>query len=243
MSGGDGEQDDAEAAAVLERFRATLRSVAVWEDPPADLGDRIVAQVNSLRAGDRRPVRAPRRRRRRAPAALDDERRRRRGGGWLWPALPWLRPPSSPSLPVRCSRAATTTSASVEPVADVELLPTELGGGGIGRRQRRRRRGRLRHQHRRHRPAASAGGAVLRGLAARRRQRRLGQRRHLPHARRRRPSRAVVGRPDRSLPAAGRHVRGRGLDRRARRRPPRRPAPAAAPAPDGCSARIASRGA
>ena len=46
-SGGDGEHGDAEAAAMLERFGATLRSAAVWEDLPDDLGDRIIAQVDS----------------------------------------------------------------------------------------------------------------------------------------------------------------------------------------------------
>jgi hypothetical protein len=49
-SGGNGEQRDAETAAMLERFGATLRSTAVWEDPPDDLADRVLAEVDALRA-------------------------------------------------------------------------------------------------------------------------------------------------------------------------------------------------
>ena len=52
MSGGAGEHGDAESAAMLGRFGTTLRRAAVWEEPPDDLGDRIIAQVDALRAGD-----------------------------------------------------------------------------------------------------------------------------------------------------------------------------------------------
>jgi hypothetical protein len=34
-SGGRGEQDDADTAALLEPFGATLRSAAVWDEPTA----------------------------------------------------------------------------------------------------------------------------------------------------------------------------------------------------------------
>ena len=214
---------------MLERFGATLRSAAVWEDPPDDLGDRIVAQVNTLRAAASStdpsaptptPTPPP-------PASLDEERRRRHGRGWLWPGLAV----AAAALVAFAAGALLTggddDQRSREPVADVELTPTDLGAGGIGRRHGRRRRRRILHQHRRRRPAAGAGGGVLRGLVARHGDRRLGQRRHVPHARRRRPSGAVVRGPDRSLPGAGRHLRGRRVDRRRpRRHPPRRPAPA-----------------
>ena len=87
-SGGEGEQVDAEAAAMLERFGATLRSAAVWDEPPDDLGDRIVAQVGALRTGDGHAgtttttTSAPA-----APVELEDARRRRKDVSWLWPGL------------------------------------------------------------------------------------------------------------------------------------------------------------
>ena len=127
MSGGDGAQGDAEAAEVLERFRTTLGSVAVWEDPPAGLGDRIIAQVNSLRDDDRQPAPSTEDAGRAVPAALDDERRRRR---WLWPGL------AAAAAAVVAFAAGALLMAgdddgrrSLEPIADIELLPTELGAG------------------------------------------------------------------------------------------------------------------
>ena len=64
---GDGEHDDAETAAMLERFGATLRSAAVWEDLPDDLADRVAAQVDALRSGDGQIGTTRRRARRRLP--------------------------------------------------------------------------------------------------------------------------------------------------------------------------------
>ena len=130
MSAGNGEQDDAEATAMLEPFRGTLRSVAVWEDPPADLGDRIVSQVNTLRAAASStdpsaptptPTPPP-------PASLDEERRRRHGRGWLWPGLA-----VAAAAVVAFAAGALLTGGdddqrSRESVADVELSPTDLGG-------------------------------------------------------------------------------------------------------------------
>ena len=56
MNGGAGEHGDPETAAILERFGTTLRRAAVWEDPPDDLDDRIMAEVAALaqRRGSRR---------------------------------------------------------------------------------------------------------------------------------------------------------------------------------------------
>jgi hypothetical protein len=127
-SGGNGEHDDAEAAAMLERFGATLRSVAVWEEPPADLGERIVAKVDALRTSDAAdttgviavPV---------AAAGDVGPRRRRRDSSWLWPGLA-----VAAAALVAFAAGALLTGGdddrrSVEPVADVELTPTELGSG------------------------------------------------------------------------------------------------------------------
>ena len=200
---------------MLGRFGATLRSAAVWEEPPDDLGERVFAQVEALRDATATSATAPTSARRSAPASLDAGRRRRRtsrgwGPGWRSRLPPW-----SPSPPGPCS-PATTTAAVAEPIADVELTPTALGAGATRRGRRRRRRCGVLHQHRRRRAPGGGGGRVLRGLVARRADGRLGQRRHVPHAQRRRPRRAVGGRADRPIRRAGRHRRGRGFHRRPR---------------------------
>jgi hypothetical protein len=81
MTGEDPTTD--ESAAALERFGATLRSAAVWERPPADLADRIVARIDGLRAGDGHvgATNAV------APVEVEAARARRRRTSRLWPVL------------------------------------------------------------------------------------------------------------------------------------------------------------
>jgi hypothetical protein len=74
---------DAEAQASLGRFAATLRSSAVWEQPPDGLVDRVIAQVGALRAGDGHAGRTNVD----EVASIDDSRRRRPVTSWLWPGL------------------------------------------------------------------------------------------------------------------------------------------------------------
>ena len=139
MNGGDGEQATPSRPRSSERFGTTLRSAAVWEDPPADLGDRIVVQVERPAGQATATVRATRRRRRRRHRrpSLDDgappTARSCAGCGRGWP---WLPPPSSPSPPAPCSPAATTTSARAS--------------------RRRRRTDADRPRRRRHRPTAAS---------------------------------------------------------------------------------------
>lgn len=127
-SGGRGEQDDADTAALLERFSATLRSAAVWDEPPADLGERIVVQVDALRTAGAEPADGDRATTPSAPVVLEEARRRRPGGAWLWPGLA-----VAAAAVVAFAAGALLTGdddgRSFEPVADVELTPTELGGG------------------------------------------------------------------------------------------------------------------
>lgn len=78
MSGAGSEHDDAELVAALRRFGATLRGNAVWEEPPADLADRISTSITSMVTDTDRPDGAP-------PVSLDTVRRRRRS--WLRPGL------------------------------------------------------------------------------------------------------------------------------------------------------------
>jgi hypothetical protein len=122
-----GERDDPEVAAALERHGDTLRSAAVWESPPADLAERIISHVATLRVGDghtggiNQPEAVE-------PSASIDVARRRRASRW-WPAL---------------AAAAAVVLAfagglwlvgdddgrrSLEPIADVELAATELATG------------------------------------------------------------------------------------------------------------------
>ena len=110
MTGDDATRDES-GAAMLERFGTTLRSPAVWEQPPDDLADRIVARVGALRAGD---------------GHVGDHaggggvtRRARRGralDGGVRPGCGpcWRRQlhSSSPSPPAPCSSTATTTAVS-----------------------------------------------------------------------------------------------------------------------------------
>ena len=124
INGGDGEQRDAESAATLERFGATLRSTAVWEDPPADLESRILSQVGALRAGDGQAgtqgIAA-----RAETVALDDVARRRQHHAWVRPALAI----AAAALVAFAAGALLTggddDDRSVEPIADVELSATE----------------------------------------------------------------------------------------------------------------------
>jgi hypothetical protein len=124
-TGGSGEHGDAEA--MLGRFGATLRSAAVWEDLPDDLGERVFAQVETLRT-DGHPgsddVAASS-----APASLDAGRRRRRNLSWLGPGLAI----AAAALVAFAAGALLTGDddggRSHEPIAEVELTPTALGSG------------------------------------------------------------------------------------------------------------------
>jgi hypothetical protein len=126
MSGGHDEHDDPGSGA-LERFGVTLRRAAVWEDPPADLGERIIAQVGALRAGDGQvgdvtPASLP------APEDVSATRRRR-GRSWVWPGLAV----AAAALVAFAAGALLTGDddgrRSVEPVANVELTATEMSPG------------------------------------------------------------------------------------------------------------------
>jgi len=118
---------DDESAAALERFGTTLRSAAVWEQPPDDLADRIVARVGALRAGDGHVGNMP------AAVAsaveLDAARPGRRRASRLWPVLA-----AAAALVVAFAAGALLFDdddggqRSLEPVASVELAPTDRGG-------------------------------------------------------------------------------------------------------------------
>jgi hypothetical protein len=126
MTTDDPTRDPGEAA--LERFGTTLRSPAVWEQPPDDLADRIVAGVGALRAGDGHVGTTP------AavgtPVELDAAGGRRRRASWLWPALA-----AAAALVVAFAAGALLfddddgVQRSLEPIASVELTPTDGGGG------------------------------------------------------------------------------------------------------------------
>jgi hypothetical protein len=116
--------DEADKAA-LDRFGNTLRSAAVWERPPDDLADSIVAAIGAGRAGDGHvgattPAAAP--------AELDTVRRHRRTS-WLWPALA-----AAAAIVVAFAAGALLFDdddggqRSLEPIATVELIPTDRGG-------------------------------------------------------------------------------------------------------------------
>jgi Anti-sigma-K factor rskA len=126
ITGGTGEHGDGLAAASLERFGTTLRRAAVWEDPPDDLGDRILAEVGALRAGDSHT----------SEGALSDlpardvsAARRRRGGSWVWPGLAV----AAAALVAFAAGALLTgeddDSRSREPMAVVALTATDLSPG------------------------------------------------------------------------------------------------------------------
>jgi hypothetical protein len=130
MTGDDdqinGEDERAEAA--LERFGTTLRSAAVWERPPDDLADRVIASVGAVRAGDGHvgstSATAP------SPVELDAARSRRGRASWLWPVLA-----AAAALVVAFAAGALLFDnddggqRSLEPIASVELTPTDRGGG------------------------------------------------------------------------------------------------------------------
>jgi hypothetical protein len=122
----DDPTSDASGAA-LERFGTTLRGAAVWELPPDDLADRIVARVGALRDGDGHVVSSP------APAPspveLDAGRGRRRAASWLWPVVA-----AAAALVVAFAAGALLFDdddggqRSLEPIAAVELTATDPGG-------------------------------------------------------------------------------------------------------------------
>lgn len=125
INGGDDEQGDGETAAMLERFGTTLRGTAVWEDPPDDLADRVLAEVDGLRSRDGRAsdIGAP------AVAASLDDTRSRRKRSWLGPGLAV----AAAALVAFAAGALLTggddDERSREAIAEVELSPTELGAG------------------------------------------------------------------------------------------------------------------
>jgi hypothetical protein len=124
----NGGEDEREAVAALERFGTTLRSAAVWEQPPADLGDRVIARVAAQRAGDGH-VGAPDTASA-TPVQLDAAASRRGRASWLWPALA-----AAAALVVAFAAGALLIDddgggqRSLELVASVELDATELGSG------------------------------------------------------------------------------------------------------------------
>ena len=126
MNGGAGENGDPAAGAILERFGATLRRAAVWEDPPDDLDDRIIAQVAALRtasAGHAEDITSTD-----TPPLVAINDGRRRGRAWVWPAL------AAAAAVVAFAAGALLVGGdddnrSVEPVAEVQLAPTDLAVG------------------------------------------------------------------------------------------------------------------
>lgn len=125
MSGGSGEHGDDESAAMVGRFGTTLRRAAVWEEPPDDLGDRIIAQVEALRAGDGHVGDD-------TPSGLRardvSEAGRRRGVSWVWPGLAV----AAAALVAFAAGALLTgddDGRSREPMAVVALTATDLSPG------------------------------------------------------------------------------------------------------------------
>jgi hypothetical protein len=124
-----GDGGDPEVEAALARYGGTLRRTAVWSAPPADLGDRILAQVAALRAGGGgaaavEPGAMPTSTQ---PSSRDDVRRRR--SRW-WPAL------AAAAVVVAFLGGVLVAGGddddgrrSADPVADVSLEPTELAAG------------------------------------------------------------------------------------------------------------------
>ncbi len=126
ISGGTGEHGDDLSAASLERFGTTLRRAAVWDEPPDDLGDRIIAQIEALRAGDGHagdvtPTGVPSR--------DVSELGRRRGVSWVWPGLAV----AAAALVAFAAGALLTGDdddrRSREPMAVVALTATDLSPG------------------------------------------------------------------------------------------------------------------
>jgi hypothetical protein len=118
--------DPTSAEAALERFGATLRSAAVWERPPDDLADRVVARVGALRDGDGHAGTTSAAAA--SPVSLDAARGRRRRASWLWPALA-----AAAALVVAFAAGALLfddddDQRTLEPIASVELTPTDRGG-------------------------------------------------------------------------------------------------------------------
>jgi hypothetical protein len=126
MSGGAGERGDDDSAAMLGRFGTTLRRAAVWEEPPDDLGDRIIAQVGALRAGDGNvgDVISSE-----LPARDVSGEGRRRGVSWVWPGLAV----AAAALVAFAAGALFTgeddDNRSREPMAVVALTATDLSPG------------------------------------------------------------------------------------------------------------------
>jgi Anti-sigma-K factor rskA len=126
ISGGTGEHGDDLSAASLGRFGTTLRRAPVWEDPPDDLGDRIIAQIGALRVGDGHVGDA-------TPSGLpardDSGAGRRRGASWVWPGLAV----AAAALVAFAAGALLTGDdddrRSREPMAVVALTATDLSPG------------------------------------------------------------------------------------------------------------------
>jgi hypothetical protein len=125
MSGGD-DYDDRESATGLERFGTSLRRAAVWETPPDDLGDRILAQIGVLRAsdGDVAGVTASTQQTGEMSAA-----RRRRGASWVWPALAVAAAALVAFAAGALFAGDGDDARSREPVADVVLTATDVSPG------------------------------------------------------------------------------------------------------------------
>ena len=128
-SGGDGEHVDAETRAMLERFGTSLRSAAVWEDLPDGLEDRVLAEVDALRTGARdggndKVAAAP------VPSATnraEGGRRHRTLSRWA-PGLA-LAAAAIVAFAAGALFTGDEDGRSLEPIADIELRPTELGAG------------------------------------------------------------------------------------------------------------------
>jgi hypothetical protein len=123
-----GEDGDPEVEAALARYGGTLRRAAVWAAPPADLGDRILAQVAALRAagGDAAAVEGGAVAPSAEPASLDEARRRR---SWWWPALAAAALVAFLGGMLVAGGDDDGGRRAADPVADVSLEPTELAGG------------------------------------------------------------------------------------------------------------------
>ena len=175
----------------LSAYATALRSPSVWAPLPADLGGRVIAAVAAERvvgidepvATSSEPV---------ARSATTAARRR-----WI----PRVLLPAAAALVLAFGAGLwlgnrDDASVAVDDPADAAAAVT-LSGTALGARRHRHRpglrpRGRVLDPTPRRPPVARPAGRVLRGVAAVGR-RRPGERRHVPHARRRRLGRAVVG--------------------------------------------------
>lgn len=110
--------DDTEHLDALAAFGDTLRSVAVWDEPPGDLADRIVGAVQGQPGAEPGPGEA-------APATPSppvrlDERRRRHN--WLVPGLA-AAAAAAVAFAAGLLAGGDDDEAVADPIADVELAP------------------------------------------------------------------------------------------------------------------------